>query len=221
LANISHEIKTPLTIISGNVQQAARLYGETGEEDSAIISSLVDAKDEILRLARLTENSLWIASMQESREQMQILDTSRLIASSAELHRHVIEKNGNIFSVKVKENLPRILGNADQMIQVMANLLSNANAHTKNGAISVDAHAEGDYITVKISDSGTGISPEMLPRIFERGVTDSGNGTGIGLPISKDIIEIHGGKMEISCDKGTKAVFRVPIHSKGKGADNV
>jgi signal transduction histidine kinase len=221
LANISHEIKTPLTIISGNVQQAAELYEKTGREDREIISSLTDAKDEIMRLARLTQNSLWIASMQENQEQMQILDTSRLITGSAELHRHVIEKNGNTFNVKVGGNLPRILGNADQMIQVMANLLSNANTHTKDGIITVDAHAKDGFIAVTVTDSGTGINAEMLPHIFERGATVGG--TGIGLSISKEIIKIHGGKIEVSSEygKGTQAMFRLPVHSKGKGADDV
>ena len=217
LADISHEIKTPLTVISGNVQQAVRLYGETGGENSAIYASLLEAKDEILRLARLTENSLRLASMQESHGKMQALDVSKLIANSAGLHRHFIEKQGNAFSVKVENDLPSILGNADQLIQVMANLLSNANAHTRGGAIAVDAREDDGYIAVTVTDNGVGIAQELLPCVFERGVTDGG--TGLGLSISRDIIEAHGGSISITSEqgKGTKAIFRVPVLGKREG----
>ena len=222
LTNISHEIKTPLTVISGNVQQAARLYTEAGGADNEIHTSLLEAKDETMRLSRLTENSLWLAAMQESREQMRVLDTARLIKSSAELHRYVIEKRGNTLKVNADENLPALFGNADQMTQVMTNLLSNANMHTQSGVIAVNAFADADHITVTVTDNGEGIPPELLPRVFERGETGSGS-AGIGLAICRSIIESHGGSITIESepDKGTAVIFRLPVQGGGEAADDV
>ena len=101
----------------------------------------------------------------------------------------------------------------------MSNLLSNANNHTKNGVITVTAELVHDNvgktetpteIKITISDTGTGITPDLLPRIFKRGVSGSG-GTGVGLYITKDFIEAHGGKIEIeSNENGTAAIFTIP-----------
>jgi signal transduction histidine kinase len=225
LANMSHEIKTPLTVISGNIQQAAEIFGTLGVENEIISRSLNKADDEIMRLARLTKNAVRMAAMQESREKRKPLDLGGLYTVSAEAYRGMIEKQGNTLTIKAGKNLPPVSGNADQLIQVLTNLLSNANTHTKYGVISVtaDSKANAGFVTVTVADTGTGISPEFLPYIFERGITGS-DGTGIGLAICKNIIETHEGTIEISSiqGKGTAVTFSLPVFSEGEeGSDDV
>jgi signal transduction histidine kinase len=212
LANVSHETKTPLTLISVDVQLAAELHKEEGEDGKLIADALRRAQEEILRAARITENNLRLASMQESREKMRVLDFSALLISSVEARRGIIKKGGNTLLVDVPDTLPNVNGNSDQLIQVMSNLLNNAAKHTTNGEITVAAKPDAGSISVTVSDTGTGIDKAMLARVFERGVTGSG-GTGIGLSISKNIIEAHGGDIWLESEKGkgTALTFTLPI----------
>jgi len=213
LANIGHEIKTPLTVVSGNIQRAAIISDDLGIKDETLKRSLGKAQEEIMRMARLVESALRMATMQESREKMKPLDAAELFATSAEAYRGLIEKQGNALIVSADENLPQIYGNADQLIQVLTNLLTNANNHTENGEINVQISSQAsNFVVVTVTDTGAGIPTEILPFIFERGVTGSG-GTGMGLAISKGIMASHGGEIEIESKlgEGTTAFFKIPI----------
>jgi signal transduction histidine kinase len=233
MANLTHETKTPLAVISTHVQQAREVFEETltlksnKEFDGSeiIIESLEIAQEEVMRLSRFATNALWLASMQENREQMR-LDIGLLINKSAEAYRSIIEKRGNILNIKTPDNLPCVLGESDRLVQVMVNLLTNANNHTENGKITVKAQIAKhksqikdeavEYVHVTVLDTGMGIEPEILPQIFLRGVMGSqSKGNGMGLPISKSIIEGHGGKIEITSErgKGTEVTFTIPIHN--------
>jgi signal transduction histidine kinase len=96
----------------------------------------------------------------------------------------------------------------------MGNLLSNANRHTKDGDITVKAESDGgSIINVTVTDNGSGIAAELLPHIFERGVSGTGS-SGLGLEICKKIIESHGGVIsaESEPDKGTAVGFALPVY---------
>jgi signal transduction histidine kinase len=216
LATMSHEIKTPLTVISSHVQKAKRLFetgdsGQTFTKGEAIRHSLTRAQEEIMRTGRLTENALRLASMQERKHQMKPLDISILLKTTAEAYQVVLEKNGNQLIVNITPGLPPVYGDADLLIQVTANLLSNANAHTHDGKIIVTALAANEYVTVTVTDNGSGIPAELLPHVFERQV-EGASGTGIGLSICKEIITSHNGLIEIESEngKGSTVMFRIP-----------
>ena len=226
ITNVTHETKTPLTIISVYVQQAREVFEQsinnnaqiTNKEQEAdfkmISGSLKRAQEEIMRVSRLVNNVLWFTSTQESREQMEHLDIGQLIENGAEAYRGFIEKKGNALTINATADLPQILGNADQLLQVMANVLTNANNHTTNGEIKVQITNYESQIEVSITDNGTGIDRELLPRVFERGVTGSASmgGTGMGLPICQSIIESHGGEIwveSVPCE-GTIVLFTLP-----------
>ncbi|MCL2392418.1 MAG: HAMP domain-containing histidine kinase [Oscillospiraceae bacterium] len=227
LANISHNIKTPLTAISVDIQKAARLVNkikiENGELviDNRITASLNRAQEEIMHAARLTESALRMAAMQESRDKMKPLDTEQLFVNNAEAYRSHVEKQGNVLKIDTDKNLPQIFGNADQLMGVLTNLLTNANRHTTNGEITVrieheDERYEGNnsqFVTVTVKDSGTGVPPEILPYIFERGVTGT-DSTGMGLAISKKTIETHGGEISVKSESGmgTEVTFTIPVY---------
>jgi signal transduction histidine kinase len=140
--NMSHEIKTPLTVISVHVQRAFELFMDSGVDNPKISGSLQRAQEEIMRTARMADNALWLASTQENRERIEPLDIAELLTNSAEIYRAMIEKRGNTLNLKIPYSPPSVSGIADQLIQMMANLLTNANTHTENGKINVELIVE-------------------------------------------------------------------------------
>jgi len=219
LGNLSHEIKTPLTIVLSDIQRIDREVRKHGFENEKVNESIDRAHNEIMRMARLTESAIKMATMQEYHGKMEPLDAASLFITGAEGYRGIIEKQGNTVIVNTEENLPQIYGNADQLIGVLSNLLTNANNHTKNGKIIINIETKEKFITVTVKDSGAGISPELLPQVFERGVSGSGS-TGMGLPICKNIVEAHGGGINIKSEigKGTEVSFTMAVHDGEKAA---
>jgi signal transduction histidine kinase len=216
IATMSHEIKTPLTVISVHVQQAARLFAAmaaNGGDKETISSSLRLAQQEIMRASEITENALRLASMQEGHKQKKALQIDTMLANTAEVYRPILEKGGNKLNIAIVGDMERVFGNADQLIQVMVNILSNANRHTKNGIIGVEVQREGGCIRVTVTDNGSGIAPELLPHVFERGVSGTGS-TGFGLEICRKIIESHGGTISANSEpgQGTTVVFTLPVY---------
>jgi signal transduction histidine kinase len=230
LATMSHEIKTPLTVISVHVQQAARLF-ETGAnapdgswDKETIATSLRRAQQELMRASGITENALRLASMEEGHKQMKALHIDTLLTNSAEAYRAILEKRNNKLNLTIAGGIglgrERIYGNADQLIQVMVNILSNANRHTTDGIIDVKADPDNGYIKITVTDNGSGIAPELLPHVFERGVSGTG-GTGFGLEICKKIIESHEGTIAVDSEsgKGTAVILTLPIYIDGGETD--
>jgi len=227
LANMSHETKAPLTLISVHVQRAAELFeeikvntnmfemyettrGDLASKSEKIGGSLVRAQEEVKRAALLAENALRFASLQEIREQMTPLDIVSLLTCIAEGYRPILDQHGNEIVLDIKSDLLCAIGNASQLVQVMINLLANANTHTKKGIITISANHKDDNIHIAVMDTGSGINHDLLPLVFERGIT-GGTGTGVGLAIAKDIIEDHGGAITIGADSnGTVVDFTLP-----------
>jgi signal transduction histidine kinase len=213
--NMSHDLKTPLTVISTDIANVdSQLDYKMDKED--VRESLANAQSEIMRMARIIDGAMKYSSMQEQREDMKLLDMAPLLREGAETYRALLERHSNSLSIDVPETLPAVYGNADALLHVLSNLLSNANRYTRGGDIAISAAAENDYVMVRVRDSGTGVKPDMLPDIFERGVSDSG--TGIGLSICKSAVEAHGG--EISADseygKGTAITITLPVYVEGQ-----
>ena len=213
-SNVSHEMKTPLTVVSVHIQRAEALYEI--ERDSGAVKireSFSIARDEIMRMSRLVDSALKLSSLRESPEGRDALDMAAILKNSAEVYRGLMKRNGNILTEAIPAELPSVIGNADEMAQVISNLLSNANAHTRGGEIRVSAEADNETLTVTIKDNGSGIAPGILARAFDRGVTDGG-GSGFGLPICKKIIESHGGRIRIESvpGSGAKVIFSLPVY---------
>jgi len=217
LATMSHEMKTPLTVISLHIQRAAELVsvlGRPAEYDEKIIFSLRRAQEEIMRVSRMIENAMRFSSTKKISPKMGPLNISALLKTTAEIYRPLLENGGNRLAVNIADNLPPVYGNTDLLVQVMANLLSNSNNHTNGGEIGIKAETEnGENIAVTVTDNGAGISPELLPYMFERDVPGA-NGMGIGLSICKEIIASHNGTIQIESEtgKGTTVVFRIPLN---------
>jgi len=214
LQNMSHELRTPLTVISTDILNASdQLDFEMDKEDMR--ESLENAQREIMRMARMIDRAIEISTGQTSNnEHMEPLDIAAVLHGCAETYRPILERRGNSMRLEIPESLPAVRGNEDMLFQVLSNLLSNANRHTKNGEIAICATMADGVITVTVHDTGEGINPVYLPHIFERGV--SLYGTGYGLPICKSIVEAHQGKISIKSEyaKGTAVTFTLAVYQE-------
>jgi signal transduction histidine kinase len=221
LANASHEMRTPLTVISLNVQTVKYILEDMGvtEQDPKTAKMLVRAQSEIMRLSRMVGGMLTLASMSENTDKHK-LDLTSLLQGGIEMYRLNLEKHGNTIDTAIEQEL-FVYGNADLLSQVFSNLLHNAATYTKNGKVTVAAERQGNEIIVTVKDTGTGISPELLPRVFERGVTTGG--TGFGLYLCKTVVESHGGRIWIESPieqgHGTAAMYVLPFY-EGQNGDN-
>lgn len=212
--NISHELKTPLTVISVHTQRAQALL-ELGREGDLekIRESHALAQEEVMRLSRLVDSTLRLASLQEVGEQRAVLDLCSILRTTAEAYQSLLEKKDNALTLSLPENPLTVFGNSDQLVQLISNLLGNAGAHTQRGEICVRAEQSDKTAEVTITDTGTGIAPALLARVFERGVT-GGEGSGLGLSIARQIARDHGGEIAIDSvpNMGTTVTVTLPLH---------
>ena len=218
LSNTSHEMRTPLTVISVNVQTVTDILDELAVKDKEARELLKNAQDEIMRLARMVSGMLMLASMSESPDRRK-MDLSSLLLNGVEMLRLNLGKHGNVIETDIEKNL-QVFGNADLLAQVLSNLLQNAGAHMENGTVTISANMDGGVITVSVCDTGTGISPELLPHVFKRGVSSSG--TGFGLHLCKTVINSHGGKIWIESEpgNGTAVFYTLPVYEGQFGGEN-
>ncbi|HPX70170.1 MAG TPA: HAMP domain-containing sensor histidine kinase [Bacillota bacterium] len=219
ISNASHEMRTPLTVISVNVQSAMEVLESSGDKpaDPEVMSMLANAHMEIMRLARMVGSSLQLSAMSEQSEK-KMLDFSTLLNLDADVLRLNLQRKGNELRTDIEDGL-KIFGDARLLEQVITNLLQNAGTYTQNGEIRLSAHRKGGEIVACVRDNGSGIEPEMLPRVFERGVTTGG--TGFGLFLCKMVVESHGGNIWIESEpgKGTAVYFTLPVYGGQIGGD--
>jgi signal transduction histidine kinase len=219
LQNMSHEMKTPLTVIATGIDFADReIIKEIGLNAESRLTEASDAletiREETQRLGRMVGGMVNLAAMNEAGETRKRTDFAALIKNSAEAFRLAIEQKGISLRTVIAPGMPDVYVEADTFTQVMANLFSNAVDHTENGYITLAADFDSSTITVRVTDTGKGIPPELLPRVFRRGESGRG-GTGFGLYICKTAVEAHGGMIKIESEpgKGTIAIFTVPVYA--------
>ncbi len=210
-ANASHEMRTPLTVISVNVQTVADILEEISLPDGEAGELLVSAQGEVMRLARMVSGMLSLSSVSEIADRRET-DLSSLLLNAADMLRLSLKRRGNEIEPSVENGLC-VFGNADLLVQVLVNLLQNAGTHMENGTVTVTALRNGDTITVTVNDTGPGIDPELLPHVFERGVTTGG--TGVGLYLCETVVTSHGGRIWIESEPGfgTSVFYTLPVYA--------
>ncbi|MDR1589330.1 MAG: HAMP domain-containing histidine kinase [Oscillospiraceae bacterium] len=222
LANTSHEMRTPLTVVSVNVQTVMGILKQMGESvnDPEITELLGDAQSEIMRTARMVGGMLTLSSLRENTEKSMV-DLSVLLRSTADMLQLVLNRRGNTLETDIADGMA-VYADADLLAQVAVNIIQNAHAHTANDILRLCAARDGEMITVSVADNGSGIAPELLPRVFERGVSGKdgdGGGTGVGLFLCKTVVESHGGRIWVESEpgKGTTVSFTLPVHAGQMG----
>ena len=209
LADTTHELLTPLTVIQGNLE------GMIDGVYPANESNLRGLLDETNVLAHLLEDLRTLAlaesgSLQLKREPTELLPYLREVTS---VFQAQASSAGVTITVKVDDNLPLVEIDPNRMRQVLANLLANDLRYSPaGGTIRVTGGIEGKAIEIDVGDDGPGIPPDDLQHVFERFYksTDSG-GMGLGLAIAKHLVEAHGGSItaENAPDRGT--IFRISL----------
>lgn len=222
LGNVSHELKTPLTVMSGYAQTTKQLAERPDTLDRGEVSrrmALISSEAE--RLSLMVGQVLDVTRMEEGRMVMEPVRcyTDEIIHAAIETHYPILNKNRNRLDICIESGLPAVYADPARISQVIVNLISNAVRFTADGVITISASKENDKILIHVADTGIGIAAERLPHIFERygkkqkpgGGQDTG--TGLGLYICKHIVEQHGGKIWIKSEEGngTDLFFTVPV----------
>lgn len=212
LANTSHEMRTPLTVISVDIQTATQMLKRKDSPscEKDVQNLLTDAQAEIMRLSRMTGGMLSLNALADNADKAK-LDLSSLLKNTCEMMQLMFARKGNQLTLHAENDLI-VFGSADMLSQVLINLLQNANVHTSNGLIEVEAYLKGSLIHIAVKDNGSGISPLLLPHIFDRS-TDTDK-SAAGLFLCKTIIEYHGGTIHIESkvSEGTTITFTLPVY---------
>jgi two-component system, NtrC family, sensor histidine kinase KinB len=220
IATASHELRTPLTSVQMGVHLL--LEGATGELNDKQTEVLTACREDCERLDKLIRDLLDLSRIEagESQPQLKTVRTREFIVNAAEDVRAQVESKGLAFRVLVPVGLPDVKIDSSQIERVLANLVVNAIRYTKEGEITIDADSRGNVVAVSVSDTGTGIPPEYLPHIFDKFVQVPGaatGGAGLGLAISRLIVETHGGQISVQSqlDHGSIFTFTLPVEIKG------
>jgi signal transduction histidine kinase len=211
LADVTHELRTPLSIIRG---QAEAISDGVYPADPAHVAPILDATS---TLERLVEDLGTLAlsetgSLVLAREPV---DLAVLVNASLTSLAGTAEAAGVRLDEDVAADLPTVEADPARLSGVLRNLLANAIRYTPaGGSVRVTAQRSADQVIIEVRDTGAGIAPELLPRVFQRFVKGPGStGSGLGLAIAHDIVEAHGGTIEATSQggKGTTIRFTLPI----------
>ena len=218
VAAASHELRAPLTVVLANLELLQRGARQMDEEERA--QAVGEAHAEATRMARLVADLLSLARADAGvplrRERVEL--DRVLIDVMGEL-RHQLR--GQRLAFGAFETVV-VQGDPDRLKQLVVILIDNAIKYTAaGGRVDVSLRRTGDGVTIEIRDTGVGIAPEDLPRVFERfyradpARSRDPGGTGLGLPIARWIVEEHGGTVELASvlGKGTTATVRIPAHA--------
>ncbi len=196
LAGVAHELNNPLTAILG----VTELLREREGADDPTKRQLELAHRQARRAARIGQNLLEFS--RPASPQKKALDVNNLLERTLQLHEHSLRRNNIEVDFHPPSDLPGVVGDANQLIQVLLNLVTNAEQAIREvrdtGRIQLRAGRNGNQITVTVQDDGVGIRSEALPHIFDPFYTTKrpGGGTGLGLSICMSIIREHGGNIE-------------------------
>jgi two-component system phosphate regulon sensor histidine kinase PhoR len=217
VANVSHELRTPLTSIRALVETL-----ESGALHDPTVSSdfLARIVSEVDRLALLVDELLDLARLESGRMRLTLeqLDPQSLFERVAERLAPQTERAGLSVELAVAPGLPAITADRARIDQVLLNLVHNAVKFTpRGGSVTLAATLAGEAVELQVRDTGVGVSPEELPRLFERfykaDQARRSQGTGLGLAIAKHIVQAHGGTIwaEANPGGGTIFIFRLPV----------
>lgn len=215
IATASHELRTPLTSVQMGVHLL--LEGSLGELNDGQNEVLQACRQDCERLDKLMRDLLDLSKIEagESQPQIALVRARDLIAAVAEELRPQVETKGLELQVELSLDREYVKVDRTQIERVITNFVSNALRHTKHGQIKISAEQRDSHIAVSVCDTGSGIPTAYLPHIFDKfvQVPDAPTGAaGLGLTISKSIVEAHGGQISVQSQsgRGTTFTFTLP-----------
>jgi len=214
-ADASHELRTPLTAIIGQIDVTL----EQPRDTESYRATLATVREQARRLARLSNDLLFLAHADVPLDAVAFepLDLSDLLPAIAAQVAPLAAARAQTVALAPLPPLA-VLGNEDQLIRLILNLLDNALCYTPpGGRIALGGALDGTNVTIRVSDSGPGIAPEHLPRLFDRffrGNRSRGRaqgGSGLGLAIAQSIARAHGGRIDVESTVGRGSAFTVVL----------
>jgi PAS domain S-box-containing protein len=216
IATASHELRTPLTSVQMGVHLL--LEGALGELTDSQNEVLQACRQDCERLDKLMRDLLDLSKIEEgeSKPQLATVSARDLLTTAIREWGPQVEAKGLRLTVEAPVELPWVMVDRLQIERVVSNLVINALRHTRQGEIKISAEERENYVAVSVSDTGSGIPNEYLPQIFDKfvQVPDAPNGgAGLGLSISKSIVEAHGGQISVQSQvgRGTTFTFTLPL----------
>lgn len=216
IATASHELRTPLTSVQMGVHLL--LEGALGELTDSQNEVLQACRQDCERLDKLMRDLLDLSKVEAGENQPQLATVSArdLLTTAVKELRPQVESKGLELSVDAPVDLPWVMADRLQIERVLSNLVINALRHTKQGEIKISAEQRDSHVAVSVSDTGSGIPTEYLPHVFDKfvQVPDAPTGgAGLGLTISKSIVEAHGGQISVQSQvgRGTTFTFTLPL----------
>lgn len=221
LAVLAHELRNPLATVLSSVE-LIHLQGLSAPSSKMLIDTIADRAramvhllDDLLDISRISQKKLSL--------QRQTVAVDDFIDKLALTAQPLISKYGHLFSIKRPEEKLFLDADPVRLEQIFMNLIINASKYTKTpGSIDITVRKDGDMVATHIRDSGIGIPPNMLSRIFEPFFqvkrTGSREGIGIGLPLTRQLVEMHGGTIEARSEglgTGSEFIVRLPLLKGG------
>jgi len=224
ISTVSHELKTPLTSIRLAVH--VLLNEKLGPLSPQQMELLVTAREDSDRLYRVIEDLLDISRIESGQAEIKLqpVNVEELVLQATDKMRAAFLSRKITLNLELAPDVPRVLADPPRLQLVFDNLLSNALKYTPvGGEVTIKAQLDDSMVRFSVEDTGSGIAPEFLPRIFEKFFRVPGQehtSSGLGLTIAKETVEAHGGAIEVASQpgKGTKFTFTVKA-VKGTGAD--
>jgi len=217
LANMSHELRTPLNAILNFTEFVSEgIYGPVNEKQ---VHALRQALASGAHLLSLINDVLDITKIEAGMMELFIeeVDFNAVLASAVSVGKGLVKEKPVKLITEIEEDIPRSFGDNRRLRQVFLNVISNAAKFTQQGGITVTAKRQDDGIEVVVKDTGIGIAPEDREKVFEtfrqaKHDLAGAIGTGLGMPISKHFVEMHGGRIwfESQPNQGTTFYIRLP-----------
>jgi signal transduction histidine kinase len=228
LATLAHELRNPLAPVRSAVH-LLRTGSDAAAADVAAARAYAVIDRQMNHLTRLIDDLMDVSRIAQDKLELRKSPVllSDIIAGGVDASRHALEAQGHELSVTLPPEDLYLDGDTVRLVQVVTNLLTNAGRYTPaGGSVNVAAERDGAEVVVRVTDSGIGIAPDQLPRIFdiffqaERGNRRGQHGLGIGLALVRRIVGLHGGSVSAHSEgpgQGSTFTVRLPLFDSASG----
>lgn len=217
IATVSHELRSPLTVIYGYVDLLLRgLVGELSGDQYDLLEAV---RNRVELMNNIVKNVILVASIEANTLQTDLApqDVRRIIDETIAPMRKAFERKGLTLTVNTPDDLPPVRADREQLMIILGQVIDNARRYTPQGEVAITAHRRDDgMVQIDVADTGPGIPADQMQRLFTRFFRVEGNnsperGSGLGLVITRQLVERHGGKVWAQSEVGRGSTFSIAL----------